>query len=115
LRSEERSREALGHIRENILLAQAFAKGQDERGLAADTRTLCALVRCLEIISEASRRLTPAVKERHPDQPWARIAAAGNVYRHVSHDLSIADVLRIVEGRLPTLLAAVEAELARPA
>jgi uncharacterized protein with HEPN domain len=36
----------------------------------------------LEIISEASRHLSPALKEYEPDIPWRRIADLGNVIRH---------------------------------
>ena len=47
-----------------------------------DERTLYALVRCLEIISEASRRLSSDFKNRHAEVPWSQIAGAGNVFRH---------------------------------
>jgi uncharacterized protein with HEPN domain len=40
------------------------------------------VTRCLEIISEASRRLPESLKARHPEIPWKQIAGAGNVYRH---------------------------------
>jgi uncharacterized protein with HEPN domain len=41
-----------------------------------------AVVRALEIISEASRRLPDKLLHRHPEMDWAAIAAARNVYRH---------------------------------
>ncbi|HEV2644038.1 MAG TPA: HepT-like ribonuclease domain-containing protein, partial [Candidatus Elarobacter sp.] len=44
-----------------------------------------AVLRNLEIISEASRRLSDEFKERHPGIPWPAVAAAGNVYRHDYH------------------------------
>jgi uncharacterized protein with HEPN domain len=40
------------------------------------------VTRCLEIISEASRRLPAEMKSRHPEITWRDMAAAGNVYRH---------------------------------
>ena len=115
MRSEERSRDALAQIRDNIVLARDFAAGLDARGLAADTRTFYAVVRCLEIISEASRRLSPAVKERHRHLPWAQIASAGNVYRHAYQDVNPEAVAKVVADSLPVLLTAIEAELSRPA
>jgi uncharacterized protein with HEPN domain len=47
-----------------------------------DQKTVCAVVRGLEIISEASRRLPDDLKAGHPGIDWVAIAAAGNVYRH---------------------------------
>jgi len=44
--------------------------------------------RCLEIISEASRRLPSSLKERHPSIDWKRMAGAGNVYRHDYEDVA---------------------------
>jgi uncharacterized protein with HEPN domain len=41
-----------------------------------------AVIRSLEIISEASRRLSDELKARHPGIPWREMAAAGNFYRH---------------------------------
>nr|WP_294507592.1 HepT-like ribonuclease domain-containing protein [uncultured Rhodopila sp.] len=40
------------------------------------------MTRCLEIISEASRRLPEEMKSRHPSIPWRNVGAAGNIFRH---------------------------------
>ncbi len=48
----------------------------------ADRKTVYAVVRALEIVSEASRRLPSALRERYPDIDWVAVAAAGNIYRH---------------------------------
>jgi len=107
----DRSRQALLDVRDNILLAQAFLEGLDEPGLIADRKTFYAITRCLEIISEASRRLADDIKQRHPDQPWERIAGAGNIYRHRYDNVAEGFVWRTVVDSLPSLLTAVEIEL----
>jgi uncharacterized protein with HEPN domain len=108
----ERARQGLTDIRDNILLAQAFAGKLDEAGFRNDQKTIYAVVRALEIISEASRRLPEDVKEKHPHLPWKQIAGAGNVYRHDYHNLSADFVWITLHHSLPRLLVAVEAELA---
>jgi uncharacterized protein with HEPN domain len=65
-----------------------------------------AVVHCLEIISEASRRLPDEIKNRHPEIPWNEMAAAGNVYRHEYEDVAQQRVWATFQFRLPTLLAA---------
>ena len=57
---------AIEDILEHIDLAERFVAGFDFSTFIKDTRTIYAAVRCLEIISEASRRLPAEFKERHP-------------------------------------------------
>ncbi len=102
----------LKDIRDNIKLAQSFVEGFTLRKFRSDKRTLYAVVRCLEIISEASRRLPPSLKRRHANIPWQDIAGAGNVYRHDYEEISIAMVWNTVKV-LPGLLEIVEDELQR--
>ena len=70
-----------------------------------------AITRCLEIISEASRRLSEGLKARHPSIAWREIASAGNVYRHDYQDVAPPRVWDTVQFALPPLRAAIEQEL----
>jgi len=69
----ETERDSLSDILFNIDLANSFAWGVDYERFLADMRTFYAITRCLEIISEASRRLSPETKARHPDIPWRNV------------------------------------------
>jgi uncharacterized protein with HEPN domain len=95
----------------HIDLAQVFAAGFDTLRFRDDLRTVYAVTRCLEIISEASRRLPPPLKERHPSIAWKRMAAAGNVYRHDYEDVAANYVWDTVHDELPPLRAVIEQEL----
>jgi uncharacterized protein with HEPN domain len=77
----EKERVALRDMLFQIDLANRFAQGRTVERLHEDLMALYAIIRCLEIISEASRRLSDEVKGRHPLIPWREIAAAGNFYR----------------------------------
>jgi uncharacterized protein with HEPN domain len=79
----------------------------------ADRRTVYAVTRCLEIISEASRRLPAELKARHPHIRWQGMAGAGNVYRHDYELVLDKAVWDTVHGSLKPLLAVVEEELRR--
>lgn len=107
----ERERRALEDIKENILLAVEFAAEMTATELAQDRKAFYAVVRCLEIISEASRRLSPETADRHSGLPWAEIRAAGNVYRHEYGEVAPRRVHLTLKQSLPHLLAVVEAEL----
>jgi len=66
----EKERGALGDMLRHIDLAERFAHGLDYEGLSNNLQALYAVIRSLEIISEASRRLSDELKARHPDIPW---------------------------------------------
>jgi uncharacterized protein with HEPN domain len=72
-----------------------------------------AVVRCLGIISEASRHLPGEFKETHATLPWREIADAGNVDHHAYNTVRRSVVWETVKTSFPPLLAAVEAELVR--
>jgi uncharacterized protein with HEPN domain len=101
------------HIRHNIHLARKFIEGLDYEAFRDNHLVFYGVTRCLEIISEASRRLPDEMKARHPDIPWAEMAGAGNIYRHDYEDVQQRLVWGTVHRRFAALLAAVELELAR--
>jgi uncharacterized protein with HEPN domain len=72
----------LEQMLEAILDIEQITAGQTFETFAADRPTRRAVERCVEIVSEASRRLPPDLKDRHPPIPWQKIAGIGNVLRH---------------------------------
>ncbi len=72
----------LQDIIQNIDLVAEFTAGLAYGAFMEDTRTVYAVVRALEIIYEATRRLPPDMKDRYPNIDWTAVAAAGNIYRH---------------------------------
>ena len=80
----------------------------------ADRRTVYAVTRCLEIISEASRRLTSELKEHHADIDWIKIAASGNIYPHGYQAIRDEVLWNTLKHALEPLKAVVEHELRPP-
>jgi uncharacterized protein with HEPN domain len=101
-------REMLHHIE----LAETFGHGRSVQAIRDEVMPLYAIVRCLEIISEASRRLPEEIKLRHGQIPWAEMAAAGNFYRHKYENVLPERVWKTLQEDLPVLRAAIEQELA---
>jgi uncharacterized protein with HEPN domain len=101
----------LNDIRHNIHLARRFTEGLAYDAFRNDDLRFYAVTRCLEIISEASRRLPADLKARHPEIPWTEMATAGNVYRHEYEDVQQRLVWGTLQNRFPVLLAAIEQEL----
>lgn len=103
---------ALRDMAHHISLATHFIAGLDYDAFRDDTRTVFAVTRCLEIISEASRRLPNELKTRYPSIAWKNIAGAGNVYRHDYEDVAAKLVWDTVQLALPPLRDVVAREIA---
>jgi uncharacterized protein with HEPN domain len=93
---------ALRDILYHIELATEWVAGFDPDTFKSDLRSGYAVTRCLEIISEASRRLPEALKARHPAIAWKQMAGAGNVYRHDYEDVAAQFVWDTVQRALPS-------------
>ena len=81
--------------------------------LEADWRKRWLVERGVEIISEASRRLTDELKARHPEIPWAKVAGIGNVLRHEYEGISAPVMWKLVQDDLTPLEQVCREELAR--
>lgn len=103
----------LADIKHNIELARSFIGDLSLEEFRADQRTAYAVLRSLEIITEASRRLPADLKARHPDIPWIEMARAGNFYRHYYERVIDQFIWDTVKHSLGPLLAIVEQELGR--
>ena len=112
LPSDIKDRDALLDIRDNVVLARHFVEDLSFEAFTLSRLHVYGTIRALEIVSEAARRLSPALQARHPDLPWRSIRDAGNVYRHAYDHVQETAVWRTVHVDLPPLLAMADAELA---
>ncbi|MFC5557358.1 HepT-like ribonuclease domain-containing protein [Methylobacterium iners] len=110
----DRELDAWEDILTNGEAALDFVRGMTFGTFAADLRTIYAVVRCLEIVSEASRRLAPEAKARHPQIPRRDVADAGNLYRHGYHRVALDIVWKTVHDELPKIIAVCRTELDAP-
>jgi uncharacterized protein with HEPN domain len=72
----------LEQMLEAILDIEEITTARSFGGYAGDRLARRAVERCIEIVSEASRRLPADLKASHPAIPWAKVAGIGNVLRH---------------------------------
>jgi uncharacterized protein with HEPN domain len=93
----------LNDILVNIALAKQFVENLSFEEFKNDTKTIYAVIRCLEIISEASRRIPEDIQAKYPDIPWQDIKGVGNIYRHDYDNVSTNLVWKTVNNALTPL------------
>jgi uncharacterized protein with HEPN domain len=109
----ERDRQWLKDIRDNIVFAREFIGSKTFEEFAGSRLTFYATTRALEIISEASRRLSSELKSRQSAIDWVSVRDAGNVYRHEYEYVTEERVWDTATKSLASLEIVVLEELAR--
>jgi uncharacterized protein with HEPN domain len=90
-----------------------YTAGLDERSFCNDDRTVDAVVRNLEIIGEAARKIPADIAQRYPSIPWHRMAEVRNVLVHEYHSVDSAIVWNTIHHDLPPLIGPLKEVLRR--
>jgi uncharacterized protein with HEPN domain len=70
-----------------------------------------AVLKLIEIVGEAARRVSPGTQVRHPDVPWREAITTRNRISHGYDTVDYALVWDTVAGDFPPLIAALERAL----
>jgi len=99
------------HIRDAVVRIQTYTGGGQEEFLN-NKMIQDAVIRNLEIIGEATKKLTPYLKDRRPEVPWNRIAGMRDVLIHDYFEVDLQIVWDVVKNRLPELKEHIESLIA---
>jgi uncharacterized protein with HEPN domain len=98
----------LKHILEAIgTISRYISVGREQ--FMAESHWQDATVRQLEILGEATKKLSDTLRKRHPDIPWRRIAGLRDVLIHRYMGVDIESVWEVAQKDLPELRRKLEA------
>ena len=97
---------------EAIERVTSYVDGMTRKDFVADPRTQDAVLRNLEVLGEASKRVPFHIQRRHSDIPWSRIGDMRNILVHEYHSVDPEIVLDAARHDLPPLVAPLKAVLA---
>jgi uncharacterized protein with HEPN domain len=99
------------HIRDALARIIEYAE-VGEAEFMGDVRTQDAILRRLEIVGEAVKRLPQAFRDAHPAIPWKRIAGFRDVAIHHYDRVDLDRVWMLAQRDAPVLLDQVKELLA---
>lgn len=94
----------LRHILEECdFMMDLVAKGLDREKLLQDQTIQRAVTRSFEIIGEASKKITPEFKEKHPDIEWKKMAGMRDRLIHHYMGVNYFIVWDAIKNEIPKL------------
>lgn len=103
MRETVRDRERLEHIVEAIDRILVFAEGKTKEELEADNLRFYGIVKNIEIIGEASYKLTHSFCRKYPETPWTFIAKMRHVLVHDYYQIDSDQVWKVINEDLHPL------------
>ncbi len=91
----------LHHILDAINRIEEYVSGLNHEGFIRSSLVQDGVIRQIEIIGEATKNLSPALKERYPVIPWKDIAGMRDKLIHQYFGVDISAVLETVAQDLP--------------
>lgn len=89
-------------------LVLQFLEGVDEAQFYGDLMRQAAVMREVEIIGEAAKRVSDDFKARHAEIPWRRMAGMRDILIHAYDHVDLAELWNVTQVSIPELVALIE-------
>ena len=91
------------HIKASINKIISYTKDFDEDRFNDNTLVQDAVIRQLEIIGEATKRVSPDFRQKHPKIPWLDMAGMRDILIHDYIDVDLGIVWKTITKDIPEL------------
>ncbi len=82
---------------------EEFTEGMDFEEFAVDKKTINAVIRSLEVMGEAAKKIPREIREKYPDIPWKYLAGMRDKLIHEYHGVDLEIVWEVIRTEIPPL------------
>lgn len=82
----------------------SFAQGLSQADLETDEVRLSAILYQIQIVGEATKRLSVEFREQHPEIPWKQAMGMRDIIAHQYDRIDVNIVWTVIERSIPDLL-----------
>jgi len=93
----------LEDIVEAIRKIRFFTTGLSLQAFSSDVKTFDAVIRNLEIIGEAIKRVPEEIRSLYPDVEWKKIAGLRDILAHEYFGIDIEIIWDVIHNKFPVL------------
>lgn len=94
------------HILEAVRWIQDFTRGMSRNDFLADKKTQEAVIRQLQVIGDASKKVNQSFRAKHCQVPWTEAARMRDVLVHNYFGVNLDRVWTTVQRDLPQMASA---------
>jgi uncharacterized protein with HEPN domain len=108
MKPEQLYMDYLRDILDNAKKASDFINGMTENDFLRDEKTIFAVIRALEIVGEATKKIPDGVRGKYPGIPWREMTGMRDKLIHDYVGVNLAVIWKTVTEDMPKLISLVK-------
>ncbi len=96
-------RDYVQDILTSIQEIEEFTEYMEFEDFVEDKKTVNAVIRSLEVMGEAVKKIPPDIRDKYPEVPWKYIAGMRDKLIHEYHGVDLGIVWKVIKEEIPPI------------